>query len=236
MLEWVTVCTAVGRRARASPTSSASATAAPNLGEREVVTARLLRPQRGRQPSDVKATLAGHAAPAQGGPAVRDQDLRLDLRQPRRPAGRGALRRAAARRGRLPRAWSGGGARLSPKHANFVENTGGATTADVLAVMAAARRRVHERFGVVLEPEVQILGEVELAGRLGARAVSQARARGASADSGSRRRAGRSPAAADRGRLVLVVYAGYMLWLRDSSLVRGRRGEGRGRHGQPRAR
>ena len=53
-----------------------------------------------------------------------------------------------------------GGARLSPKHANFVENTGGATTADILAVMAEARRKVHERFGVTLEPEVQILGEV----------------------------------------------------------------------------
>ena len=37
-----------------------------------------------------------------------------------------------------------GGARFSPKHANFVENTGAATTADVLAVMAAGRRRVHE--------------------------------------------------------------------------------------------
>ena len=54
-----------------------------------------------------------------------------------------------------------GGARLSPKHANFVENAGEATTADILALMAEARRRVHERFGVVLEPEVQILGEVE---------------------------------------------------------------------------
>ena len=31
-----------------------------------------------------------------------------------------------------------GGARLSPKHANFVENTGDATTADILALMAAA--------------------------------------------------------------------------------------------------
>jgi UDP-N-acetylenolpyruvoylglucosamine reductase len=53
-----------------------------------------------------------------------------------------------------------GGARLSPKHANFVENTGKATTADVIAVMAAARRKVHDRFGVTLEPEVQVLGEV----------------------------------------------------------------------------
>jgi UDP-N-acetylmuramate dehydrogenase len=53
-----------------------------------------------------------------------------------------------------------GGARFSDKHANFVENTGEATTADVLALMAEGRRRVHERFGVVLEPEVQLLGDV----------------------------------------------------------------------------
>jgi UDP-N-acetylenolpyruvoylglucosamine reductase len=54
-----------------------------------------------------------------------------------------------------------GGARLSGKHANFVENSGEATTADVLALMARARRIVYERFGVVLEPEVQVLGDVE---------------------------------------------------------------------------
>jgi UDP-N-acetylmuramate dehydrogenase len=53
-----------------------------------------------------------------------------------------------------------GGARLASKHANFVENTGAATTADVLAVMAAGRARVLERFGVALEPEVQTLGDV----------------------------------------------------------------------------
>jgi UDP-N-acetylmuramate dehydrogenase len=53
-----------------------------------------------------------------------------------------------------------GGARFSPKHANFIENTGGANTADVLAVMAEGRRRVLERFGVELEPEVQTLGAV----------------------------------------------------------------------------
>ncbi len=53
-----------------------------------------------------------------------------------------------------------GGARFSPKHANFIENTGSATTADVLAVMAEGRRRVLERTGVALEPEVQTLGDV----------------------------------------------------------------------------
>lgn len=54
-----------------------------------------------------------------------------------------------------------GGARLSEKHANFVENFDSATTTDVLAVMSQARHRVHEQFGLVLEPEVQTLGAVE---------------------------------------------------------------------------
>jgi UDP-N-acetylmuramate dehydrogenase len=53
-----------------------------------------------------------------------------------------------------------GGAGFSAKHANFVENHGGASTADVIAVMAEGRRRVKERFGVELEPEVQALGPV----------------------------------------------------------------------------
>jgi UDP-N-acetylmuramate dehydrogenase len=53
-----------------------------------------------------------------------------------------------------------GGAGFSAKHANFVENHGDASTADVIAVMAEGRRRVKERFGVELEPEVQALGSV----------------------------------------------------------------------------
>jgi UDP-N-acetylenolpyruvoylglucosamine reductase len=54
-----------------------------------------------------------------------------------------------------------GGAGFSTKHANFVENHGEATTAEVVAVMAEGRRRVQERFGIALEPEVQALGPVE---------------------------------------------------------------------------
>lgn len=53
-----------------------------------------------------------------------------------------------------------GGARFSSKHANFVENTGSATTADIVALLAEGRRRVIERFGIALEPEVQRLGPV----------------------------------------------------------------------------
>jgi UDP-N-acetylenolpyruvoylglucosamine reductase len=53
-----------------------------------------------------------------------------------------------------------GGAAFSAKHANFVENRGEATTADVVALMAEGRRLVRERFGIELEAEVQTLGPV----------------------------------------------------------------------------
>jgi len=56
-----------------------------------------------------------------------------------------------------------GGARISLQHANFIENCGGATTADALALIELARRRVHEQFGVVLEPEVRLVGGISLA-------------------------------------------------------------------------
>jgi UDP-N-acetylmuramate dehydrogenase len=55
-----------------------------------------------------------------------------------------------------------GGAQISPKHANFIENADSATTADALALMAEARRRASEQFGVRLEHEVEFLGELEL--------------------------------------------------------------------------
>jgi UDP-N-acetylmuramate dehydrogenase len=55
-----------------------------------------------------------------------------------------------------------GGAQVSPKHANFIENADGATTADALALMAEARRRAHDQFGVRLEHEVEFLGELSL--------------------------------------------------------------------------
>ncbi|HKH22173.1 MAG TPA: hypothetical protein VKA88_01010, partial [Solirubrobacterales bacterium] len=110
-------------------------------------------------PADVKATMADmrrrrkEAQPSGiktfGSTFVNPEDPRADGRSA------GQLLDAAGCQGLQV-----GGARLSPKHANFVENTGGATTADILEVMAQARRRVHERFGVVLEPEVQVLGAV----------------------------------------------------------------------------
>ncbi len=55
-----------------------------------------------------------------------------------------------------------GGARISPVHANFIENTGDATATDALALMAEARRRALDEFGVVLEREVELVGRFDL--------------------------------------------------------------------------
>ena len=53
-----------------------------------------------------------------------------------------------------------GGAGISDKHANFVVNADAASTAEVIEVIAEARRRVLERFGVALQPEVQTMGPI----------------------------------------------------------------------------
>jgi UDP-N-acetylenolpyruvoylglucosamine reductase len=53
-----------------------------------------------------------------------------------------------------------GAARISPRHANFIENRGGASAMDALALIVEARRRAREQFGVVLECEVELLGDL----------------------------------------------------------------------------
>ena len=55
-----------------------------------------------------------------------------------------------------------GGAQISPKHANFIENAGEARSADAVSLIAEARRRAREQYGVMLEPEVQLLGAIEI--------------------------------------------------------------------------
>ena len=54
-----------------------------------------------------------------------------------------------------------GGAQVSPKHANFIENAGDARTEEAIALMLEARRRAREEFGVDLRHEVEMLGPIE---------------------------------------------------------------------------
>ena len=157
VLERLTVCTPSGAEERL-PEDLGFRYRGSNLGDREVVAAATFALAEAN-PADVKATLADmrrrrkEAQPSGiktfGSTFMNPDDPRAQGRSA------GQLLDAAGCRGLAV-----GGARLSPKHANFVENSGGATTADILAVMADARRRVQERFGVELEPEVQVLGEV----------------------------------------------------------------------------
>jgi UDP-N-acetylenolpyruvoylglucosamine reductase len=161
VLEWVEIATATGTERR-DPGALGFVYRNSNLGPGEVV-ARASFALTPGDPEEIRATLAamrGRRREAQPagiktfGSTFKNPD---DERAEGRSAGR--LLEAAGCRG-----VQHGGARFSEKHANFVENTGEATTADVLALMAEGRRRVQERFGVELEPEVQVLGDVEVPG------------------------------------------------------------------------
>jgi UDP-N-acetylmuramate dehydrogenase len=55
-----------------------------------------------------------------------------------------------------------GGAQISPKHANFIENAGGARSEEATALIAEAMRRAREQFGVELHHEVELLGQIAL--------------------------------------------------------------------------
>jgi UDP-N-acetylenolpyruvoylglucosamine reductase len=55
-----------------------------------------------------------------------------------------------------------GGAQISPRHGNFIENAGEGRAAEALALMAEARRRALEEFGVELEREVKFVGGLDL--------------------------------------------------------------------------
>jgi UDP-N-acetylmuramate dehydrogenase len=157
VLEWVDVCTAAGIDRR-DPEALGFSYRSSNLAAGDVV-ARVSFRLRPDEPAAIRARLEemrGKRREAQPsgiktfGSTFKNPD---DPRAGGRSAGQ--LLEAAGCQGLQL-----GGARFSPKHANFVENAEGATTAEVLALMAAGRRRVHEEFGVVLEPEVQVLGEV----------------------------------------------------------------------------
>jgi UDP-N-acetylenolpyruvoylglucosamine reductase len=158
VLEWVEVCAPAGFDRR-SPAELGFAYRSSNLSPHEVV-ARASFSLTPGDPDEIKATMAAmrekrHEAQPSG---IKTFGSTFKNPEDEDAEGRtaGQLLEAAGCRGLQV-----GGARFSPKHANFVENAGTATTADVLELMAEGRRRVNERFGVELEPEVQVLGQVK---------------------------------------------------------------------------
>jgi len=157
VLEWAEIVSAGGRERR-RPAQLGFAYRRSALGAGEVVADASFRLEPA-EPEAVKRTLAEMRALRREAQPSGIKTFGSTFKNPDDPRAEGRtaglLLDAAGCRG-----LEVGGARFSAKHANFVENTGEATTASVLALMAEGRRRVRDRFGVELEAEVQVLGNL----------------------------------------------------------------------------
>jgi UDP-N-acetylmuramate dehydrogenase len=159
VLEWVDVVNADGT-SRRRPEELGFAYRRSNLRPGEVVARGSFALER-QDSAEVKATLADMRARRKAAQPSGIKTFGSTFKNPDDPRAEGRtagqLLEAAGCRGlRI------GGAGFSAKHANFIENHGQATTAEVIKLMAEGRRRVKERFGVELEPEVQALGPVDM--------------------------------------------------------------------------
>jgi UDP-N-acetylenolpyruvoylglucosamine reductase len=111
-----------------------------------------------RRPADeIKATVAEMQAARKAAQPTNKRTFGSVFKNPDHDLTAGRLLEACGLRG-----YRIGGAQISPRHANFIENADGARSADAIALMAEARRRAREEFGVELEHEVQLVGPIEL--------------------------------------------------------------------------
>ena len=110
-----------------------------------------------RLPADVKRTVAELNAQRKATQPTNKRTFGSVFKNPQHELGAGKMLEACGLKGHRI-----GGAQISPVHANFIENTGDARAADALALMVEARRRAFGEFGVVLEREVELVGDLEL--------------------------------------------------------------------------
>ncbi len=110
------------------------------------------------RPQDViKATVAEMQARRKAAQPTNKRTFGSVFKNPDHELSAGRMLEACGLRG-----YALGGAQISPKHANFIENAGEARSMDAVALIAEARRRASEQFGVVLQPEVQLLGDLAI--------------------------------------------------------------------------
>ena len=110
-----------------------------------------------RPAEEIKATVAELQAARKAAQPTNKRTFGSVFKNPEHELSAGRMLDACGLRG-----YRIGGAQISPRHANFIENADGARSADAIALMAEARRRALEQFGVELEHEVQLLGPIEL--------------------------------------------------------------------------
>ena len=110
-----------------------------------------------RPPSEVKAIVADLQAQRKAAQPTNKRTYGSVFKNPDHELSAGRMLEACGLKGHRI-----GGAQISPRHANFIENADGARSADALALMTEARRRAWEQFGIELQHEVEFLGSVEL--------------------------------------------------------------------------
>ena len=110
-----------------------------------------------RPVDEIKATVAGMQAQRKAAQPTNMRTYGSVFKNPEHELTAGRMLEACGLKGHRI-----GGAQISPRHANFIENAGGARTADAVALMAEARRRAREQFGVALQHEVEFLGPIAL--------------------------------------------------------------------------
>ncbi|HZQ89206.1 MAG TPA: UDP-N-acetylmuramate dehydrogenase [Gaiellaceae bacterium] len=110
-----------------------------------------------RPPEEVKATVRDLNARRKAAQPTNRRTFGSVFKNPDHELSAGRMLEACGLKG-----YRIGGAQISPKHANFIENAGGARTGDALALMAEARRRAREQFGVELVHEVELLGDIRV--------------------------------------------------------------------------
>jgi UDP-N-acetylmuramate dehydrogenase len=129
-----------------------------SLGPGEVVADAELR-LRPRPVEEIKATVAEMQANRKAAQPTNKRTFGSVFKNPEHELTAGRMLEACGLRGHRV-----GGAQISPRHANFIENEGDARSADAIELMAEARRRAREEYGVVLEHEVVFVGDLELPG------------------------------------------------------------------------
>ena len=106
---------------------------------------------------EIKATVAEMQSQRKGAQPTNRRTFGSVFKNPEHELTAGRMLEACGLRG-----FRIGGAQISPKHANFIENAGEARSDDAVGLIAEARRRALDQFGVRLEPEVQLLGAIEI--------------------------------------------------------------------------
>ena len=126
------------------------------LGDGEVV-ARVEFRLRPRPSEEIKAVVADLQARRKAAQPTNKRTFGSVFKNPDHELSAGRMLEACGLRGHRI-----GGAVISPRHANFIENAGDARSEDAIALMAEARRRARAQFGVDLRHEVALVGGLVL--------------------------------------------------------------------------